>query len=205
MCDRCRLFDVKNASVPTEKKVAATSVNKIMDIIFEQMEEADNGESSIFTSPYSQDPKNLIIKNLSGAEVWVIITRLFSPIQYKDVVFIYYDTYKMATNIRGSNGERNGRRHAFWQISLVQRFGREFAEELGKAHERGRPGTNLDNNVDEKNNEAARKYAEQHPGVDPYLGNIEMWEKGLLLDYNDEDPTTDKEIPNGTCDIKDKL
>lgn len=165
-------------------KVAATSVTKIMHIIAEQMEKAVKGESSIFTSPYSKDATNLITKNLSGEEVWVIVTRR-SPMEYLEVLMIYYETYKMATNITGGDGERNARRHAFWQISLTQRFGREFAEELGKAHERGRPGTGLDNYVDEKNNAAARKYAEENPGVGPYLGNYDMWTKDLLLDYND--------------------
>ena len=110
-----------------------------------------------------------------------------------DVLMIYYETYKMAINITGGDGERNARRHAFWQISLVQRFGTEFAEELGKAHEKGRPGTDHDNYVDEKNNAAARKYAEENPGVGPYLGNIIMWKKGLLLDYS-QAPTCPKRL-----------
>ena len=65
------------------------------------------------------------------------------------------------------DSECNAKRHAFWQISLAQKFGLDFAKKLRDAHEKGRPGTGEDNCVDALNNAAALKYAADHPGVDP--------------------------------------
>lgn len=84
------------------------------------------------------------------------------------------------------DGERNAKRHAFWQISTMQKFGENFAKEIGNAHERGRPGTKEDNRVDDLNNSAALQYAKDHPGVDPATAANQMWSSGLLADYNDK-------------------
>ena len=61
---------------------------------------------------------------------------------------IYYKTYLMAIEITDDGG-RNAKRHAFWQISLAQRFSIDFAHKFGNAHEKERPGTAEDNRVDE--------------------------------------------------------
>lgn len=114
-----------------------------------------------------------------------VITRRLEASQYDDVIMVYYKTYKMAITI-ADDGERNAKRHAFWQISMVQKFGEDFAKEIGDAHERGRPGTAEDNRVDDLNNAAALQYAKDHPGVDPASAAIQMWSSGLLSYYNDK-------------------
>ena len=101
-----------------------------------------------------------------------------------DVVMVYYETYRMATQI-ADDSKRNAKRHAFWIISLVQKFGQDFAKKLGDAHERGRPGTAEDNHVDAINNAAALNYAAEHPGVDPRQAADTMWSEGLIKGYRD--------------------
>ena len=134
----------------------------------------------------------MLLENLSCEERKVIATEL-SPSQYYDVLMVYYDTYVMATQIAESNdGERNAKRHAFWQILLVQKFDKAFAVKLGDAHEKGRPGTAEDNHVDVFNNAAARKYAEDHPDVDPKQAADKMWEGDLLKGYNTSKHTNDE-------------
>ena len=77
--------------------------------------------------------------------------------KYYDAIMVYYETYKMAISI-ADDGERNAKRHGFWQISMFQKFGETSAKEIGDAHERGRPGTAEDNRVDDLNNAAAIQF-----------------------------------------------
>ena len=161
----------------------AIDVNKILNIMTDQLKKAVSGEPSVFSPGFWPFPDNLLFKNLSFEEVKVIGAELH-PSQYYDVIMVYYETYKMAIKI-ADDGERNAKRHAFWQISMLQKFGEDFAKRIGDAHERGRPGTAEDNRVDDLNNAAALQYASDHAGVDPTTAANTMWAKGLLSDYND--------------------
>ena len=150
----------------------------ILRIMSDQLDKAWKCEPFVFSlSPY----KNLLFKNLSMQEVRVIGAEL-SITEYYDVLMIYYKTYLMAIQI-ADDGERNAKRHAFWQISLAQRFGVDFAIKLGNAHEEGRPGTAEDNRVDEINNKNALEYNAGHPGIDPKEAADTMWEEGLIVGY----------------------
>ena len=154
------------------------SLSQILRIMSDQLHKAWKCEPSVFSlSPY----KNLLFKNLSMQEVRVIGAEL-SITEYYDVLMIYYKTYLMAIQI-ADDGERNAKRHAFWQISLAQRFGVDFAIKLGNAHEEGRPGTAEDNRVDEINNKNALEYNAGHPGIDPKEAADTMWEEGLIVGY----------------------
>ena len=154
------------------------SLSQILRIMSDQLDKAWKGEPSVFSlSPY----KNLLFKNLSMQEVRVIGAEL-SITEYYDVLMIYYKTYLMAIQI-ADDGERNAKRHAFWQISLAQRFGVDFAIKLGNAHEEGRPGTAEDNRVDEINNKNALEYNAGHPGIDPKEAADTMWEERLIVGY----------------------
>ena len=54
----------------------------------------------------------------------------------------------MAINIADDGDhERNAKHHAFWQISMFQKFGKTFAQGIGDVHRRGRPGTADDNRL----------------------------------------------------------
>jgi len=154
----------------------------ILSIMADQLAKAVKGEPSLFALgmwPLSGD--NLLYKNLSYEEVKVIRDEL-SPSQYYDVLWVYYETYRMAIQI-ADDSERNAKRHAFWQISLVRKFGKIFAEKLGDAHEKGRPGTEEDNRVDGINNERAIKYALDYPQLSPIDATNAMWNQGLLAGY----------------------
>ena len=157
---------------------------KIWEITTDQLRKAVNREPSVFSPGIYPFGENLLFKHLSFEEVKVIGWRLH-PKNYYDVIMVYYDTYRMAINIV-DDGERNAKRHAFWQIAMTQKFGERFAEEIANAHERGRPGTAEDNLVDDLNNKAARKYARDNPGIDPAIAAGQMWSTGCLSDYSDE-------------------
>ena len=177
-------FDLENIYTSTQTADSETTqdVNKILRIMADQLTKAVKGEDSVFSPGIWPFGNNLLFKNLSYEEVKVIGAAL-SPSQYYDIIMVYYETYFMAIRI-ADDGERNAKRHAFWQISLVQKFGEDFAVKLGDAHEKGRPGTAEDNRVDALNNEAALKYAKDNPGVDPQQAADKMWEGGLLKGYN---------------------
>lgn len=156
--------------------------DRIINIMVDQLKKAVNQEPSIFSfGRWPFGGENLLFKNLSYEEVKVIGAEL--PVsKYYDVIMVYYDTYKMAIRI-ADDSERNAKRHAFWQISLVRKFGIDFARKLGDAHERGRPGTEEDNRVDEANNRVAITYAQEHPHVNPVDAADQMWVNGLLEGY----------------------
>ena len=180
-------FDLENMYLPIEIELvetAAADVSKILNIMADQLNKAVNGEPSVFSPGIWPFGDNLLFKNLSYEEVKVIGNYL-QPSQYYDVIMVYYETYRMAIQI-ADDGERNAKRHAFWQISMMQKFGENFAKEIGNAHERGRPGTKEDNRVDDLNNAAALQYAKDHPGVDPATAANQMWSSGLLADYSDK-------------------
>jgi len=154
-------------------------------IITGQMHKAVSGEPSIFT-PSDQ---NIIWKNLSLQEIHVIFNRLGpNPPQIPALLKIYYHTYKLAIQI-ADDSERNVKRHVFWQISLVNKFGADFAKALGDAHEIGRPGTDEDNRVDELNNAVALDYAKKHPNSDPLTATNELWKSGKLHSYRVAHPS----------------
>ena len=147
----------------------------------DQLGKAVRGEASVFSLNIWPFGENLLYKNLSYEEVKVIGAEL-SPSQYYDVIMVYYRTYLMAIEI-AEDGERNAKRHAFWQISLVQKFGKDFALKLGAAHEKGRPGTAEDNRVNDLNYATALKYAQEHPNVDPFEAADTMWSQKLIVGY----------------------
>ena len=155
--------------------------DSVFKIMADQLGKAVKGEPSVFSLNIWPFGDNLLYKNLSYEEVKVIGAEL-SPSQYYDVIMVYYKTYQMAIKI-AEDGERNAKRHAFWQISLFQKFGKDFALKLGAAHEKGRPGTAEDNRVDDLNNAAALKYAEEHPNVDPSEAANTMWSQKLIVGY----------------------
>ena len=180
-------FDLENIymstlSTHTADSEATQNITKILNIMVDQLTKAVKGEDSVFSPGIWPFGNNLLFKNLSYEEVKVIGAEL-SPSQYYDILMIYYETYLMAIRI-ADDGERNAKRHAFWQISLVQKFGEDFARKLGDAHEIGRPGTAEDNRVDALNNAAALKYAKDNPGVNPQQAADEMWNGGYLKGYN---------------------
>ncbi|KAL9986115.1 hypothetical protein ACROYT_G000195 [Oculina patagonica] len=181
-------FDLQSMYTPTDRRLvkatAAADLQKILKIMADQLQKAVNWEPSVFSPGLWPFPENLLFKNLSYAEIDVIRQKLY-PSQYYDVIMVYYETYRMAIQI-ADDGERNAKRHAFWQISMMQKFGLDFAKAIGNAHEIGRPGTKEDNRVDDLNNAAALKYASEHPGVDPATAANTMWSESLLSDYNDK-------------------
>jgi hypothetical protein len=146
------------------------------------MGRAYKGQPSIF----GIGEQNLIWKNLSSQEIWVIFRSLKTS-QYDQVLFIYYQTYRLAIEINDES-ERNAKRHAFWQIALVNAFGEDFAKKLGDAHEKGRPGSDEDNMVDEFNNKVALDYARKNPGTDPRNAADILWQEKLLKGYSDVPP-----------------
>ena len=101
---------------------------------------------------------------------------------------MYWETYNTALKT-ADDGERIAKRHAVWQIAMMQRFGEEFAKEMGSAHEKGRLGTKEDRRVNGLNNAAAIEYAKNHPDVDPFIAAKDMWSSGLLVDYNEKSET----------------
>ena len=155
--------------------------NRVLNIMTDQLKKAANGEPSVFSPGFWPFPDNLLFKNLSFDEVKVIGAEL-QPSQFYDVIMVYYNTYLMAIKI-ADDGERNAKRHAFWQISMMQKFGEDFAKKIGDAHEKGRPGTAEDNRVDDLNNAAALQYASDHNDVDPATAADTMWSSGLLHNY----------------------
>lgn len=178
-------FDLSNIYTTTVEDIScdatAIDISKVIKIMADQLGKAVKGEPSVFSPGIWPFGDNLLFKNLSYEEVKVIRAEL-AVSQYYDVVMVYYETYLMAIQI-ADDGERNAKRHAFWQISLVQKFGLNFAKKLGDAHEKGRPGTAEDNRVDDLNNAAALKYAAEHPGVDPRQAADIMWSEGLIVGY----------------------
>lgn len=174
---------IESELIVIESRVAI-DVKKILNIMADQLSKVLKGEPSVFSPGMYPFGDNLLFKNLSYEEVKVIGSML-RPAQYYDVLMVYYETYTMAIKI-ADDGERNAKRHVFWQISMMQKFGESFAKEIGNAHEKGRPGTKEDNRVDELNNAAAIKYATTHPCVDPLTAANLMWSSGLLSKYNEE-------------------
>ena len=192
------------------RDATANDISKLIKIMADQLCKTFKGEPSVFSGIWSSGD-NLLSKNLSHEEVKVILAGLVSRScnvgmvyyydthlmatkilaelvsQFYDMLMVYYDTYSMATQI-ANDGERNAKRHAFWQISLAQKFGLDFAKKLGDAHEKGRPGTAEDNRVDDLNNAAALKYAAEHPGVDPRQAADTMWSEGLIVGYQPDVP-----------------
>lgn len=166
------------------EKIYTSTESDPKKIMIDQLSNAVNGKRpSVFSEGMWPFPKELPYKVLSYEEVKVI-SRFLEPQSYDDVITIYYETYKTALKTDDA-GERNAKRHAVWQISMMYKFGEHFAREIGAAHEKGRPGTKEDRRVNGLNNAAAIKYAKEHPGIDPLEAADEMWKKGLLIGYND--------------------
>lgn len=160
------------------------SVNpiEIIGIAVDQLNRASKGEHSIFSFGYWPfTGRNLFLKNVSAEERQVVVEELGIS-DYYNVIMVYYRSYQMAIVI-ADDSERNAKRHAFWQISLVREFGEDIAKKLGDAHERGRPGTEEDNRVDDFNNTAAIAYAHKFPNKDPLTCANDMWTGGLLAGY----------------------
>ena len=187
--DAGTVLEIVNGPFPISKLLVSEdaedldALKKIWEIRTDQLKKAVNREPSVFSPGIYPFGENLLYKNLSYEEVKVIGWRLH-PKDYYDVIMVYYDTYKMAIRI-ADDGKRNAKRHAFWQISMMQKFGESFAEEIANAHEKGRPGTAEDNRVDDLNNKAARKYARDNPDIDPATAADQMWSTGCLYGYSD--------------------
>ncbi|MDE9545927.1 DUF6973 domain-containing protein [Xenorhabdus bovienii] len=164
--------------------------SEIFSILVDQLKKAAAGEPSVFSLGYSQGyesfwgGENLIWKNLSYEEVTVIVSWL-TPLQYKDCLMIYYKTYKMAIEI-ADNDERNAKRHVYWQISMAQAFGEDFACAIGKAHEEGRPGSEADNLADDFNNEKAISYYKENKYNDALKAANYLWDSGKLKKIQEE-------------------
>lgn len=175
-------------SVSSRKELAEDlafdAPKKLWEIMKDQLSKAVNLEPSVFSPGIYPFGENLLYKNFSYEEVKVIGWKLH-PKNYYDVIKVYYDTYKMAIKIT-DDGERNAKRHAFWQISMMQKFGESFAKEIGDAHERGCPGTAEDNRVDALNNKAALDHARDNPGIDPATAANNMWSTGRLYGYGEK-------------------
>ena len=165
-----------------DRQAEANAAGEDSNIVVDQFHKVVTGEPSVLSPGMWPFSDNLLYKNLSYEEVKVIAKDLY-PSQYYDVFKCYYDTYRFSVPI-GDDGERNAKRHAFWSICMKQTFGEKFAKGIGNAHERGCPGTKLDNCVDVLNNKAALQYAKFHPGVHPATAANQMWSRGLLYDYN---------------------
>ena len=192
-------IDLENVYVPTEikpMKTANTDERKILNIMGDQLYKVVNREPSVFSPGIWPFGDNLLYTNLSYEEVKVI-GKYLHPSQYYDVMMGYYETYRVAIQI-ADDDERNAKRHAHFQISMQQKFGDNFAKEIGNAHERGRPGTKEDNCVDYLNNKAARQYGKQHPGVDPATATKQMWSTGLLVDKSEKRNCTFSDLSSGT-------
>lgn len=82
-------------------------------------------------------------------------------------------------------------RHAYWNALMTQRFGEEWAEQYGTAHER-LPGNPADREaMDLYNNEVGRKIAVDNPDADPkkLADLVEQAVKGgrmVVIDENGE-------------------
>ena len=98
--------------------------------------------SSHFPPRFWSFHENLLCKNLSSKSL------AECSLLYYNVIMNYYETYMMAINIADDGDhERNAKHHAFWQISMFQKFGKTFAQGIGDVHRRGRPGTADDNRL----------------------------------------------------------
>eukprot|EP00026_Physarum_polycephalum_P009572 Phypoly_transcript_09700.p1 GENE.Phypoly_transcript_09700~~Phypoly_transcript_09700.p1 ORF type:complete len:300 (+),score=37.97 Phypoly_transcript_09700:274-1173(+) len=155
-----------------------------MEIFKSQFKKWQADEPSIF---HLNQQKNLVGKNLSTQEMWVIIT--LGPSQWLPVLNCYARVYAYASQIPDDQtGEKNAKRHAFWMIDVVNTIGVDNAKRLGDAHEKGRPGTDEDNRVDEINNKVAIDYAQKHPHSDPRTVAEQLWNQGKLEKYRDGKP-----------------
>jgi len=168
--------------VPQDENPASLTPDWIA-VLIDQIQKAYKGDPSVFSPGVSPFGDNLLWKNLSYDEVKVIGAKL-PPSKWPTLLAIYYQTYKLAIGI-ADDSERNAKRHAFWQIALVNAFGAQFAKELGDAHEKGRPGTAEDNRVDELNNQVAVQYALTHHGSDPLKAANDLWNTKKLHGYSD--------------------
>ena len=193
--DDPQVLDIKEVPAPflqpsvssrkeVTEELAFDAPKKIWEIMKDQLSKAVNLEPSVFSPGIYPFGENLLYKNFSYEEVKVVGWKLY-PKNYYDLIKVYYHTYKMAIKIT-DDGERNAKRHAFWQISMMQEFGESFAKEIGDAHERGCPGTAEDNRVDALNNKAALDYARDNPGIDPATAANNMWSTGRLYGYGDK-------------------
>lgn len=181
---RCIETTLLLPAILTLKKIyLPTGIPVAVEVIADQIVKARNSEPSIFSPPV-RGYGNLVYDNVSSEE-WEAIQKHISWLQKYTIFKVYYATYMFAIHIADSS-ERNAKRHAFFIIYLMKEFGENTAKEIAEAHERGRPGSQQDNCLDEMNNKAAIKYAKDNPGVDPADGAHEMWSTGLLVGYNYE-------------------
>jgi hypothetical protein len=156
---------------------------RIVKIAYDQLLKAYHQEPSIFSLgvwPLGGD--NLLWKNLSRQEISTIYANLGIS-QWTDCLLVYYETYKLAINI-ADDSERNAKRHVFWQVEMCRKFGENFAKKIGDAHEVGRPGSDLDNTVDEHNNAVALRYCLANPSVNGYEAATLLWSNGSLRGYD---------------------
>ncbi|MEU6660327.1 glycosyl hydrolase family 18 protein [Streptomyces sp. NPDC046821] len=132
----------------------------------------------------------LIGKNISEEEVNVI-RRKENWDKINAWIGVHIQVYKVVEHMTDPEMQ-NSVRHVFWQCLLTKRLGKEFATEMGDAHERGRPGSDADNKADERNNEIGQQLAEELASEDECLKRTrELWEAGKLAirpDY-EGDPT----------------
>ena len=160
-------------------------VPKIVSIAYDQFMKAFRQEPSIFSlGIWPLGAENLLWKNLSRQEVAIIVSDLLpTPSRVLDCLMVYYGTYQLAIQI-ADDSERNAKRHVYWQVEMCRKFGKDFAKRLGDAHEAGRPGSTLDNQIDDANNAAALAYCLNNPTVDGATAANILWSNGQLQGYD---------------------
>lgn len=156
---------------------------RLVKIAYDQLLKAFNQEPSIFSlGIWPLGGENLLWKNLSRQEINVIMREL-PRTQWIDCLMVYYGTYQLAINI-ADDSERNAKRHVYWQVEMCRKFGQDFAKKIGDAHEVGRPGSDLDNAVDEHNNAVALAYCAANPSVSGTDAANILWSNGSLQGYD---------------------
>ncbi|WP_327576877.1 MULTISPECIES: glycoside hydrolase family 18 protein [unclassified Streptomyces] len=132
----------------------------------------------------------LIGKNISEEEVDVI-RRKENWDKLYPWIGVHLQVYKVVEHMTDPE-KQNSVRHVFWQCMLTKRLGKDFATEMGNAHERGRPGSDADNKADERNNEIGQQLAEDVASESDCLKRtLELWDANKLAkrpDY-ESDPT----------------
>ncbi|MFF2506583.1 HPP family protein [Streptomyces sp. NPDC058067] len=132
----------------------------------------------------------LIGKNISEEEVDVI-RRKENWDKLYPWIGVHIQVYKVVEHMTDPE-KQNSVRHVFWQCMLTKRLGKDFATEMGNAHERGRPGSDADNKADERNNEIGQQLAEDVASESDCLKRtLELWDANKLAkrpDY-ESDPT----------------
>ncbi|MFE7275589.1 glycosyl hydrolase family 18 protein [Streptomyces sp. NPDC057623] len=117
----------------------------------------------------------LIGKNISKEEVEVI-RRPENLDKIYPWIGVHIQVYKVVEHMTDPE-KQNSVRHVFWQCMLTKRLGKDFATEMGDAHEAGRPGTDADNEADEKNNKIGQQLAMEVASENDCLKRtLELWD-----------------------------